>query len=44
MADNRSDNIQTDWLQFVCKSGEILFIYNKKTGVHKWPTGEEIVS
>ena len=37
-------NVQTDWIEYSCKSGETLFIYNKRTGEHKWPTGAENVS
>ena len=36
--------METDWTGYNCKSGEILFVYNKVTGQHKWPAGLENVS
>ena len=30
--------MDTNWIEYKCKSGETLFIYNKVTGEHKWPT------
>ncbi|XP_020909164.1 zinc finger protein 583 isoform X2 [Exaiptasia diaphana] len=32
--------MDTNWIEYKCKSGQTLFIYNKVTGEHKWPTGE----
>ncbi|KXJ21634.1 hypothetical protein AC249_AIPGENE17999 [Exaiptasia diaphana] len=32
--------MDTDWVEYKCKSGETLFIYNKVTGEHKWPTDD----
>ena len=31
-----SDEIDPDWFGYECKSGEILFYYNIKTGEHRW--------
>ena len=32
--------MDTNWIEYKCKSGQTLFIYNKVTGEHKWPTYE----
>ncbi|KXJ23227.1 zinc finger protein 23 [Exaiptasia diaphana] len=29
-----------EWIEYKCKSGQTLFIYNKLTGEHKWLTGD----
>jgi len=26
-----------DWIEYQCKSGQTIFLYNKVTGEHKWP-------
>jgi len=25
-----------DWIEYQCKAGQTLFVYNKETGEHKW--------
>ncbi|KXJ14589.1 oocyte zinc finger protein XlCOF6.1 [Exaiptasia diaphana] len=30
--------MDTNWTEYKCKSGQTLFIYNKATGEHKWPS------
>jgi len=30
---------ESDWIAYKCKSGQTIFLYNKVTGVHKWPPG-----
>jgi hypothetical protein len=32
-----SEQIDPDWVGYACKSGQILFYYNKTTGEHRWP-------
>jgi hypothetical protein len=31
-----SEQTHSDWFGYECKSGEILFYYNVKTGEHRW--------
>jgi len=38
------DNGEDDWINYKCKSGETIFLYNKVTGEHKWPPGYNNVS
>jgi len=38
------DNGEDDWVKYKCKSGQTIFLYNKVTGVHKWPPGFNNVS
>jgi len=33
----KSKELNSDWMEFYCKSGELLFHYNKKTTEHRWP-------
>jgi len=37
------DNGEDDWIKYKCKSGQTIFLYNKVTGVHKWPPGYDMV-
>ena len=39
-----SQEMGTEWTDYRCKSGQTLFIYNKVTGEHKWPTQYNNVS
>jgi hypothetical protein len=32
----------SDWFGYECKSGQILFYYNKTTGEHRWPCGSDV--
>ncbi|KAK3749197.1 hypothetical protein QZH41_014657 [Actinostola sp. cb2023] len=34
----QSTQMDTEWTEYQCKSGQTLFIYNKVTGEHKWTT------
>jgi len=38
------DNGEEDWINYKCKSGQTIFLYNKITGEHKWPPGNNNVS
>ena len=29
--------MDAEWTEYKCKSGEVMFLYNKTTGEHKWP-------
>ena len=31
-----SEEIDPEWFGYECKSGQILFFYNKTTGEHRW--------
>ncbi|KAK3719411.1 hypothetical protein QZH41_015657, partial [Actinostola sp. cb2023] len=31
-----SSILGTDWMEYYCKSGELLFYYNKVTAEHRW--------
>ena len=31
-----SQQINTDWYEYQCKSGQPVFYYNKTTGEHRW--------
>jgi len=33
----QSTQMDTEWTEYQCKSGQTRFIYNKVTGEHKWP-------
>jgi len=28
-----------DWIEYQCKSGQTMFVYNKVTGEHRWASG-----
>jgi hypothetical protein len=32
-----SEQTDPDWIGYACKSGQILFYFNKTTGEHRWP-------
>lgn len=38
------DNGEDEWIKYRCESGQVIFHYNKVTGVHKWPPGYYDVS
>ena len=29
--------MDNEWTEYMSKYGEVLFLYNKRTGEHKWP-------
>jgi len=29
--------MEDNWIEYQCKSGQTMFVYNKVTGEHKWP-------
>ena len=31
-----------EWWGYECKSGQILFYYNKTTGEHRWANGDQV--
>jgi len=33
-----------EWIPYYCKSGQLIFLYNKATGEHKWPYALKPVS
>ena len=39
----KQDGNDPDWCGYKCKSGEILFHYNKTTGEHKWEGGDQVI-
>jgi len=36
--------MESDWIEYKCKSDQPIFLCNKVTGVHKWPPGYNDVS
>ena len=36
------DAVDPDWCGYECKSGQILFHYNKTTGEHRWIGGHDV--
>jgi len=36
--------MESDWIEYKCKSDQPIFLCNKVTGVHKWPPGFDDVS
>ncbi|KXJ11600.1 Zinc finger protein 560 [Exaiptasia diaphana] len=34
--------METNWIQYKCRSGQTLLVYNKKTGQFKWPSDKSL--
>ena len=34
--------VDPEWWGYECKSGQILFYYNKTTGEHRWANGDQV--